>query len=235
MRYLRPSLVLLGTVLVLGVRAFAADDLAAVFAKIDAAAPGFRGFSADLRKLKYTPVIPDPDIQQGTAVVRRSKPHELQMRLKFDPPDEQVVAADPSKVEIYYPKTNTIQPYELAKLSKPMIEQVMMVGWGATSQELKTAYDVSYGGPEQTATGEKATRLVLIPKDKGLAKQLPKFEIWIPMEGPTAGVAVQVKVYEQGGDYTLATYSNMKLRNVPDSEVKLNAPKDAHREKAIRY
>jgi outer membrane lipoprotein-sorting protein len=158
----------------------------------------------------------------------------LQMRLKFDPPDEQVVAADPAKIEIYYPKTNTIQPYELSKFSKPMIEQVMMIGWGATSQELKSAYDVSYGGAEQTASGEKATRLVLIPKDKGLAKQLPKFEIWIPMQGPNAGVAVQVKVYEPGGDYTLATYSNMKLRDVPESQVKLNAPKDAHREKAIR-
>jgi hypothetical protein len=54
------------------------------------------------------------------------------------------------------------------------------------------------------------------------------------MQGPNAGVAVQVKVYEPGGDYTLATYSNMKLRDVPESQVKLNAPKDAHREKAIR-
>lgn len=234
MRYLRPSFVLLPTVLVLATTARAADDLAAVFAKIDAAAPAFHGFSADLRKVKVTPVIPDPDVLQGRAWVRRSKPHELQMRIEFDPPDQQVIAASAAKVEIYYPKTNTIQPYELSKFSKPMIEQVMMIGWGTTSQDLLSAYDISYGGTSETASGQKAAKLVLIPKDKGLAKQLPKFELWVPTEGPTAGVAVQVRIYEPGGDYTTATYSNMKLRNVSENEVKLNAPANAHRDKPIK-
>ncbi|HWC99188.1 MAG TPA: outer membrane lipoprotein carrier protein LolA [Candidatus Sulfopaludibacter sp.] len=233
MRYLPHSLVLLGAVALLAAlssAAPAADDLAAVYAKIDAAAPGFRGFSADLKRVKVTPVVPEPDVQTGKAVVRRAKPHELQMRISFDPPDQQTISADATKVEIYYPKTNTILPYELSKSSKPMIEQVMMLGWGSTSQDLRNAYDITYGGPD-TVDNHKTARLVLIAKDKGLAAQIPKFELWIPLEGPNTGVATQVKIYEKGGDYTLATYTNMKLGSISESDVKLNAPRNAKREK----
>jgi outer membrane lipoprotein-sorting protein len=237
MRHIRPSLVLIGLVTAFAALpsgAFAADDLAAVFARIDKAAPGFRGFSADFRKRKHTPIIPEDDLQTGKAVVRRSKPHELQMRIDIDPPDQQVATVDGTKVEIYYPKTKTIQPYGLGKSTKPMLEQVLMLGWGSTSQDLKNAYEVTYGGPEETLTGQKAVRLELVPKDKDLLAHVPKFELWISTEGPTSGVAVQVKIYEKGGDYSIATYTNMKLGNISESAVRLNAPKDAHREKPIR-
>jgi outer membrane lipoprotein-sorting protein len=237
MRYLRPSLVLMGIAVpltALSTAGWAADDLAAVFARIDKAAPGFKGFSADIRKVKHTPIVPDDDIQTGTAVVRRAKPHELQMRIDFNPPDKQTVAVDGTKVEIYYPSNNTIQPVGLGKSTKPMLEQVLMLGWGSTSAELKGAYDISYGGSSETSAGQKADLLILVPKDKDLLKYIPKFELWVAPDGPNSGVAIQVKVHEKGGDYSTATYSNMKLRSPKEDEVKLKAPKNAERLKAIK-
>src|SRR5436309_1208361 len=69
------------------------------------------------------------------------------------------------------------------------------------------------------------------PKFKGmpaeLAAQFPKFELWI---SDATGISIQQKVYEQGGNYSIATYSNMKLDpSIPDSAVKLNLPKGVTR------
>ena len=81
---------------------------------------------------------------------------------------------------------------------------------------------MTYGGPE-TVAGQAATRIVLVPKSPDLAAQFPKFELWI---SEATGISIQQKVYEQGGNYSIATYSNMKLDpNIPDSAVKLNLPK----------
>ena len=45
---------------------------------------------------------------------------------------------------------------------------------------------------------------------------------------------MQVKFYERGGkDYSIATYSNLKLQSVSESQVKLTAPKNAQRDKPI--
>jgi outer membrane lipoprotein-sorting protein len=238
MPHLRPSLAFLGIVASLAALpsgAPAADDLAAVFNQLDKAAVSFRGLSADVRKVKHTALIPEDDVQTGKIVVRRAKPHELQMRLDFDPPDQQEAVLDGTKLEIYYPKSNTIQPYLIGKTARPMVEQLLLMGWGSSSQDLKSTYDVTYGGPDMIA-GKKTSRLELIPKDKDLLAHLPKFELWISEESATAGIAVQVKFYEKGGkDYSVATYTNVKLHNVSESEVKLNAPKNAKREKPIRY
>jgi len=236
MPYLRPPLVLIGILAALAVppNAPAADDLNSVFSTLDKAAGNFRGLAADVHKIKHTAVVPDDDEQTGKILVRRSKPHELQMRVDFDPPDQQEVVLDGTKAEIYYPKRNAITPYILGKAARPMAEQLLLLGWGSTSQDLKSTFNVTYGGTEMVA-GQKAARLDLIPKDKDLLTNLPKFELWISLEGATTGIAVQVKFYEKGGkDYSVATYTNIKLRSVSEAEVKLTAPKNAVREKPIR-
>lgn len=237
MRHFRPSLVLIGIVTTLAAlppRAPAADDLAEAFARIDKAAPSFRGFSADVRKVQHTELIHEDDVEIGKTIVRRAKLHDLQVRMDFDPPNEKRVSVDGPKVETYYPKSNSIQPVLVGKASKPMMEQFLLLGWGSTSQDLKSAYNITYGG-EETIAGQKTVRLDLAPKDKDILAHIRKFEIWVSEEAATSGLAVQVKFYEKGGDYSVATYTNMKLRSVSESEVKLNAPKDARREKPIRY
>jgi len=236
MPYLRPSLVPIGIMAALALLpscAPAADDLASVFNSLDKAAASFRGLSADVYKVKHTALIPEDDVQTGKILVRRAKPHELQMRVDFDPPDQQQVVLDGTKAEIYYPKRNSITPYILGKASRPMAEQLLLLGWGTSSQDLKNTFEITYGGQEMVA-GQKTTRLELIPKDKDLLAHVPKFELWVCDDGPLAGTAVQVKFYERGGkDYSIATYSNLKLQNISESQVKLTAPKNAQREKPI--
>jgi outer membrane lipoprotein-sorting protein len=235
MRHFRPSLVLIGIVTAFAaLPSPAADDLAEVFARLNKAAPAFRGFSADVRKVQHTELIHEDDVEIGKTIVRRAKPHDLQVRMDIDPPNEKRISVDGPKVETYYPKSNSIQAVLVGKASKPMMEQFLLLGWGSTSQDLQSAYNITFGGPEMVA-GQKTVRLDLIPKDKDILAHIRKFELWISEEAATSGIAVQVKFYERGGDYSVASYTNMKLRSVSESEVKLNAPKDARREKPIRY
>jgi outer membrane lipoprotein-sorting protein len=80
---------------------------------------------------------------------------------------------------------------------RSLVEQFMLLGFGSNSKDLGSAYSIRLGGTE-TVAGQKATR-----------------------------IEVQQKLFEPGGDYLLATYTNIELRlNLPDSAVKLNLPKN---------
>jgi outer membrane lipoprotein-sorting protein len=200
-----------------------ADTLNEVFARMDKAAAAFHGFKADISKVSHLDAINENTVDSGTITVRRAKPQDMNMLVDFKVQEPKKVALSGKKVEIYYPKLNSVDQYDLSKEYKLMAQQFLLLGFGSTSAELKSAYTVSLGGPE-TVAGQKTTRIVLIPKDTELAKHYPKFELWISDE---TGIAVQQKLYGTGGDYDVATYTNMKLMNVPESDVKLQFPKDA--------
>ena len=200
-----------------------ADTLDQVFARIDKAAPAFRGFKADIRKVSHLDAINEDTVDSGTITVRRAKPQELSVLVNFKEPDPKIVLLSGKRLEVYYPKINSVDEYDLTKEYRVAAQQFLLLGFGSNSTELKSAYTITLGGPE-TVAGQKTTRIVLLPKDKELAKHYPKFELWISDE---TGIAVQQKVYGTGGDYDIATYTNMKLMNVPEADVKLQIPKDA--------
>jgi outer membrane lipoprotein-sorting protein len=83
-------------------------------------------------------------------------------------------------------------------------------------------------GGEDTVGRQKTVRLELTPKSQDVAKLFRLIEIWVAESGDGAGVAVQQKLHEEGGDYILATYSGIKLDpNLQENAVKLSVPRDA--------
>lgn len=226
-RFLTPAALLL----LAGVGAVFAQDLASVFARIDKTAVTFRGFRADMKRVSHNHLIPIDDEDTGSIVVRRAKPHELQMLLNFNPPNEKRVAVEGSKIEIYTPKNNSIQAVLLGKESKGAVEAFMLLGFGSTSKELQSGYDVTYGGPE-TVSGEKTNRIELVPKSDEVKHQLQRVDLWI---SDASGLAIQQKFYFPGGDTQVVTFTNMKqASDIPASAVQLNAPKNARREKPLK-
>lgn len=209
-----------------GVASAAPDLLQETFARMDRAAVGFKGLSADLRRDSYNAVISDSTYDSGSLVLKRNKSHEIRMLFLVKDPDPKTVAVNGNKAEVYYPKENTVEVYDLGKY-KSMLDQFLLLGFGSTSKELLGSYSVMLGGPD-TVGKEKTTRLVLIPKSKEMLKNLTKVELWI---SDTTGMPVQQKFYwRTPGDYMLATYSNMKVDpNLPDSAVTPNFPKGVTR------
>ncbi|MBZ5625162.1 MAG: hypothetical protein LAQ69_41650 [Acidobacteriia bacterium] len=226
MRLLRFRLVLLGTVAAAVGSQFGAsaadNSLQAVFTRMDQASVKFKGLKAEMRKLSHTAVINEDSVDTGTIVVRVPKPHDLHMLIDFQQPDQKKVKIAGTKVDIYYPKTEIVQEIDLGKNHRSQVEQFLRLGFGSNSKDLLDAYLVTLGGPE-TIAGEPTTRIELVPKAKDLLAQFPKFELWISDE---TGISVQQKMYQPGGDYSLATYTKMQANiSIPESAVSLNPPK----------
>lgn len=209
----------------------AADPLQQTLAKIDQAAVSFKGLTADVTKVAWIDVIRETETDEGTIVVKRSKPKDLRALFDVKKPDPRQFAFSGHTVEIYYPKMNTVDVYDLDKKLGSQVNAYLLLGFGATSKELQQAYKVTFGGAE-AVKGQPTTKLVLTPLKADSAANLLKAELWISDE---TGIALQQKFYERGGDYQLATYYNMKINpSIADAAVTLNVPRDAKRQHPLK-
>lgn len=203
-----------------GARAATLDQ---ILAKMDQNAPKFKSVTAKVRWVSYIAVIKEENASTGTLRMKRTK-RDVSALVEFTAPDPKSVAVSGSKLEIYYPKMKTVEEYSLG--GREVAEKYLALGFGASGSELKEDYKIKEAGTEQMS-GEKVTRLELIPKSEKVSQQFPKIELWI---SDSSGYPVQEKFYQSGGDYTLIVYSDVTINpSLPDSAFKLNPPKGVQR------
>jgi len=204
----------------------AGADLKQTLARVDQAAAGFRGLIAKVKKLDYTAVIKESAVETGQITLRRPKPRDLKMLAEFTAPDERAVAFDGRKVQIYYPRLLTVQEYDLGKQSS-LVDQFLVLGFGATSAELSKTYDIKWGG-EETLNGVPCGRLELLPKSEEARQHVRMIEIWVSSKD---GLTQQQKIHQPSRDYKLITYTDIKL-NPPlkDDSTRLKLPKGVKKE-----
>jgi outer membrane lipoprotein-sorting protein len=200
--------------------ASAANSLEAAFERIDHAAQGFTGLTADVTKISYQAIIQDQEKDTGKLTLKKSK-REVRMLLDIRDPDHIVYSFDPHEVKRYLPKAQTEEIYEPGKY-KSLIDQFLLLGFGTTSKDLQSNYTVALGGPDNIGQ-EQTTRLQLTPKSQEMLKYFRRIDLWI---SDATGVPVQQKFISPSGDYNLATYSNIMVNpNLPDSAVRFDPPK----------
>ncbi|MDP9054068.1 MAG: outer membrane lipoprotein carrier protein LolA [Acidobacteriota bacterium] len=197
-------------------------DLAAAFARLDKTAGQFKSVEANINRNVHTAVINDDAKDAGILRARRGKSHDIRMLIDFMAPDAKAVSIEGARVSIYYPKLRTVQEYDIGA-KRDLVEQFLLLGFGASSAELKEHYDITLIGREQVGA-ENAWHLLLVPKSAEALKNLKKAELWI---AESTGLPVQQKfVTSAGGDYTQVTYSNMQPNKpLPDGVLKLSYPK----------
>jgi len=228
MKLRHPVLVLLSTLPLAVAAQPPADLLKATFARMDAASAAFKGMTADVKRVAHLDVYPEDDVAIGAIAVKRPKPKELRMRVDLQKPDVHMVCFADRTVENYNPKINEVQIYDVTRKGSALVDQLFLLGFGSSSSDVQGAYNVKLGG-EETLNGQKTVRLELTPRFPGKLGDITKVEIWISEASDLSGLAVQQKVYESK-DYNLATYTNIKLnRNLPDSAVKCDLPKDVQK------
>jgi outer membrane lipoprotein-sorting protein len=203
-----------------------AETLKDVLARVDQAAASFRGMTAKITKASYTAVIKDLTEESGRIAMRVGKNREMEVRVDFQQPDIKTWAFRGRKAELFLPKINTVQEYDLGKHGR-LLDQFLLLGFGSTSRDLEKNYTLSLAG-EESLHGAKTSKLELIPKSAEARQHLMKVEIWFPQE---SGYPVQQKFYQGSGDYVLVSYSETRLEsNIPDSAVRLVLPKAVKRE-----
>src|SRR6185437_4078674 len=182
---------------------------------MDQNAAKFRSAEAEFTWKIYNSVINDfAETDKGKIYFRRSG-DRLQMSAMFTEPASKQVVFSGDKVQVLNPG-GQVDEYDTAA-HKEELETFLVLGFGSSGEDLQKSFEVTDLGPEMVGAA-KTAKLQLVPKAKNIQDHVPKILLWID---PTRGISIQQQIFEQSGDYRLATYSNIQLKSVPDSAFKL--------------
>jgi outer membrane lipoprotein-sorting protein len=196
-----------------------AEPLADILARMDRAAGEFRSLSAQMKRVQFTAVLSESSEMDGVVRLKRARGGTLGV-IEFQQPEQRTVFIKGKEVQIYYPKANTVEIYDASKYTSNM-DQILLLGFGTSSTELKKSYDFKDGGP-QKINGTDTTRIELTPQSAELKKLITKIELWIP-EGQSN--PIRAKFSEPSKNYELVDYSDIKMNPaLPDSAFVLKLP-----------
>ena len=207
------------SILMLSAALAPAEPLADVLARMDRAAREFHSLSAQMKRVQFTAVLSESSEMEGVLRLKRVNDGTLGV-IEFQQPEQRTVFIKGKSVQIYYPKANTVEIYDASKYATNM-DQILLLGFGTSSGELKKSYDFKDGGA-QKINGADTTRIELTPQAAELKKLITKIELWIP-EGQSN--PVRAKFSEPSKNYELVDYSDIKVNPVlPESAFELKLP-----------
>ena len=196
-----------------------AEPLADILARMDQAAREFRSLSAQMKRVQFTAVLSESSEMDGELRLRRAK-SGTEGVIEFQQPERRTVVIKGKSVQIYYPKANTVEIYDASKYSSNM-DQILLLGFGTSSAELKKSYAFKDGGVQKIGS-VNTTRLELTPKSGELQKLITKIELWIP-EGQSN--PIRAKFSEPSKNYELVDYSDIKVNPpLPESAFAVKLP-----------
>jgi outer membrane lipoprotein-sorting protein len=193
------------SILMLAASLVRAEPLADILARMDQAAGSFRSLSAQMKRVQFTAVLSETSEMDGVLRLRRAK-GGTEGVIEFQQPEQRTVVIKGKSVQIYYPKAKTLEIYDASKYSSNM-DQILLLGFGTSSAELKKSYDFKDGGAQKIGS-VATTRLELAPKSAELQKLITKIELWIP-EGQSN--PIRAKFSEPSKNYELVDYSDIKV------------------------
>jgi outer membrane lipoprotein-sorting protein len=200
-------------------------DLAEVLSRMNESAKRLKTVSANLEYTKVTVLVNDKSTETGQILYHKSKYPEI--RIDIQKPDRKIILFKKNKAEIYLPKINQIQEYDLEQKSG-LVQQFLLLGFGQETGELKRSYHVKYL-KEEDLEGDTTALLELLPRKESIASQLVKIQLWISEE---SWLPVQQKFFESDGDYLIARYTGMKVnRALPGATFDLTVAPGAKRVK----
>ncbi len=209
----------------LGRKGKAPTDLAEILARMNDTAKRLKTVSANLEYTKVTVLVDDKSTETGQILYRKGKSAEI--RIDIVKPNQQTILFRKNKAEIYLPKINQIQEYNLEQKSE-LVQQFFLLGFGSETGDLKKSYHVKYL-QEEDLEGDTTALLEFLPRKENLAQQLVKIQIWISEE---SWLPVQQKFFESDGDYLIAHYTGVKVNRVlPGSAFELHPASGAKRVK----
>jgi len=133
-----------------------------VFAKMDEVAKTFRAVQADIERTHVTVLVNDKDVSTGKFYYAR-RGTEPRVRLDLMKPAVQQLLIDKGKLLLYTPNLKQVQEASLGE-HQDVVEMVMALGFGQSSQDLKKNFTVSLAGAEDV-DGKKTMALELKPKN----------------------------------------------------------------------
>ena len=192
-------------------------ELQRVIGQMDRTAGGFHSTQANFVWQQYTKVVDETDIQKGAVYFRRNG-NQVEMAADItDPQPPKYVLFTGSKVQVYEPKIDQVTEYNTGK-DRAAIEGFLVLGFGGSGQDMLKSYDVAYLGTEKVDNVDTA-KLDLVPKSQKARNIFDHIWLWIDLD---RGVSIRQQLFQPGGDYRLANYSDIRLnQKIPDSAFQL--------------
>lgn len=196
-----------------------------ILSRMDEAAATFKGLRADIVRVKYTSILDDRSEESGSMAILRSG-KDMRARILITKPSDRAVSFQGNEVEIFYPKLNTVQIFDVGK-NRGLIDQFLLLGFGSSGKDIAKSYSVKVVGQE-TIDGVNTTRIVLTPKSPKVRESLKSVEMWIP-DGKA--YPIRQKFVEPSGDYMEVTYRNSQVNpGLTAADLKLDLPSGVKRE-----
>ena len=194
-----------------------------VLTRMDWMSKRLKTLSASLEYTKVTVLVDDHSTESGEIFLRHSS--SPQILIQFEKPDRKTILFKKNSAEIYIPKINQIQEYDL-KDHQELLQQFLLLGFGTRSRDLRKSYDLKLAG-DRDLDGDAVVVLELVPKEPEVFGRLEKITLWVSEE---SWLPVQQQFNEPNGDYILARYRSVKVnRYLPGSKFRINANGDVTR------
>jgi len=179
--------------------------------------------SANLEYTKVTVLVNDKSTEEGRLFYHKGKSPEI--RIEFQQPESKIILFKKNKAEVYLPKINQLQEFNLEQKSG-MVEEFLRLVIGSETGELKKSYDLKYLKEEDIA-GDTTAVLELKPRKENTASQLTKIQMWVSEE---SWLPTQQQFFEPGGDYLIARYKEVKVNlKIPSSTFEIHPAEGAKR------
>ncbi len=208
-----------------GVSSLVGATLESSLAKLNANSTSFVGMTASIKRTQHTAIINDDAREAGRMAMKRSK-GKVAVLIDFTEPEPKGFSYRDKRVEMYLPKINTLQIYDTGKFDTALT-QGLLIGFGTSSKELASNYDVKWMGDEKLGA-----HLELTPKLASTREHIKKIEMWLDAGD---GYPRQVKIHQPSNDYMLIQYADLQMSSVlTDEQVRVKAPKNAKKEYPLK-
>jgi len=182
------------------------EALEKVLRRMDQTAANFHTAQADLIWTTYNSVAEQNLTDKGKIYFRRSS-KDIEMAAELLPPSARQIVFAKGKVQVYTPGTGQVDVYD-ASAHRDEVETFLVLGFGSSGADLRKSFELSYGGKEDI-NGVETDKLELVPLSGSIKSRFPKIDLWIDPQG----ISRRQKLFQEGGDYRLADYSNPELND----------------------
>ncbi len=204
-----------------------AQSVEATLSRMDALSKGFRAVSADVKKISFTYFAKESDEESGHMSFYRPAPQDVRILMEFTKPEVRAIAFAKNKAQVYSPKANLVQEYNLGKEAR-LVDKFLVLGFGSSGAELRKNYNIKYI-EAATLDGEKTDHLFLEPKEGEAKEHVRGIDLWIAQPG---GYPIRMKVLQPSKDSVEFQYTNVRINPsaVTEASVKLKLPKGVKKE-----
>jgi len=137
-------------------------DLTEILSRMNDAGKRLSTLSANLEYTNVTVLVNDKSTEEGRLFFSKNgKSKGTEIRIELQQPESKIVLIKKNKAELYMPKINQIQEYNLEQKSD-LMEGFLLLGFGTETGDLRKSYDVKYLKEEELG-GDTTVVLELTP------------------------------------------------------------------------